>query len=139
MNGMLEVLWIAVSLAIVMAGIQRVLQRPTEMRALKQKQADIKRQLDEAKRSSDKRAIDQAMTELLKVSQQQLKLSMKPMLLTTLIFFTAFVWLSRAYADLQIAIPFTLPFIGSQFGWFWWYLIIVIPATQIFRKVFGVE
>ena len=34
--------------------------------------------------------------------------------------------------------PFPIPFIGRFISWFWWYIIIAIPATMTFRKLMGV-
>lgn len=35
--------------------------------------------------------------------------------------------------------PVPIPYVGYYLNWFWWYLIIVIPANLVFRKALGVE
>ncbi len=34
--------------------------------------------------------------------------------------------------------PLSIPFIGSELSWFWWYLIIIFPGSMIFRKLLDV-
>jgi uncharacterized membrane protein (DUF106 family) len=34
--------------------------------------------------------------------------------------------------------PVSIPFIGSEFNWFWWYLIIILPSSMIFRKLLDI-
>ncbi|GEM_PF-1345624 len=35
--------------------------------------------------------------------------------------------------------PVAIPFIGSYLSWFWWYFLIVIATSFLFRKLLGVE
>lgn len=35
--------------------------------------------------------------------------------------------------------PFAFPFLGANLNWFWWYIIITLPSTMLFRKALGVE
>lgn len=37
-----------------------------------------------------------------------------------------------------IETPFSLPFIGKTLGWLAWYILLSMPFTQFFRKLFGV-
>lgn len=36
-------------------------------------------------------------------------------------------------------VPFRMPFLGNYLTWFWFYIIITIPTSLIFRKVLGVH
>jgi uncharacterized membrane protein (DUF106 family) len=39
-----------------------------------------------------------------------------------------------------IRLPFTVPLLGWNYlNWLWWYIIITLPATWLFRKALGVE
>jgi len=40
---------------------------------------------------------------------------------------------------IMVHTPFSVPFIGSELNWFWWYIVITVPATMLFRRLLGVE
>jgi uncharacterized membrane protein (DUF106 family) len=139
MNGILEVLAITLILSLLIALVYKFLQKNEKIKDLKQKQLEIKKRIEKAKKDCDKEAADKAMMELLKINQELLKINMKPMFLTTIIFLAVLAWIGNTYANLIIPLPFTIPFFGSQLNWFWWYVVIIIPCIQIFKKFFGVE
>ena len=134
-----EVLVISVALSIIMAILYRVLTNPEQIRNAKKEAEFYKEKMNKAQKSGDKAQTEKFMNEMLKAQKKQLGQNMKPMFASLIIFFIAFGWLGATYADLLVNLPFPIPFIGSELNWFWWYLIIVIPSTQICRKLLGVE
>jgi len=47
---------------------------------------------------------------------------------------------NAARFELLIArVPVPIPFIGYYLSWFWWYILITIPCTMLFRKLLGVD
>lgn len=38
----------------------------------------------------------------------------------------------------MVELPISLPFVGKTLGWLAWYILLSMPFTQFFRKMFGV-
>jgi uncharacterized membrane protein (DUF106 family) len=43
------------------------------------------------------------------------------------------------FSHIAIVLPFSLPLLGSELGWIWWYLIVTIPTMIIIRKLYGIK
>jgi uncharacterized membrane protein (DUF106 family) len=104
--------------------------------------------MNKAKASGDKAEMEKFMSEMLKAQQKQMKQTMKPMIASVVLFFIFIGFLRETYSDVILNLPFTLPLASYSFpfiilrdsiGWFWWYILITIPATMLFRKLLGVE
>ena len=143
-----EVLLWSLLLSLILAILYRVLTKPAEIRRLKDELKEHRVRMKEVQKSGDKAATDKALSEMMALNQKQLKGNMKPMLASMIIFFVAVGFLRDAYSNFLIQLPFTLPLFSYSWpfiilrdtiGWFWWYILITIPATFAFRKLLGVE
>lgn len=139
MSMMLEMLLVSVGLALLLAVLYRLLTKPEEMKKIKREMEFFKDKANKAQKAGDLEEMKKQTNEMMKASQKQMKQTMKPMFASMVIFFVVLGWLTTAYAELAISTPFVIPFIGNSLNWFWWYLIIVIPANLVFRKALGVE
>ena len=134
-----EVLLISIGLSFVLAVLYRILTKPAEMRRIKEDMKFLKEKVSSAQRAGNTEEAKRYSSDMMKASSQQFKASMKPMFASMIIFFFCLGWINTTYAEMLVTLPFALPFLGLQLNWFWWYLIITMPATMIFRKGLGVE
>ena len=139
MSAVLEILAFTFGVTLLYSIISRLLVKPGDVRALKKEIEQHKESMNQAKKENSTEKTNQAMSEMLKANQKLLRKNMKPLLASLVIFFIALSWLAGAYAGSVIILPFSLPFFGQDIGWFWWYLVITIPFTTLFRKLLGVE
>ncbi|MBM3304229.1 MAG: DUF106 domain-containing protein [Candidatus Aenigmarchaeota archaeon] len=139
MEPFIELLIWSVLLAFATAVLYRLLTKPAEMRRLKQDMNDLKDRANKATKSGDTKEATRLTTEMLKSNQAVFRMNMKPMMASMLLFIFVLGALAARFADMSIAAPFTIPFIGDSFNWFWWYFIVVIAGNFIFRKLLGVE
>jgi uncharacterized membrane protein (DUF106 family) len=139
MAAVIEILLWTLGLSFLLAVIYRLLTKPEEMRRIKANMKEIQNRVKKAQKSGDMDQVNALTSEMLKGSQQQFTQNMKPMLVSMLIFFVFIGWIGAQYGEVVVALPFTMPFLGSSVGWFWWYIIITLPATFFFRKMLGVE
>jgi len=128
---------LAIAFAISLA--YRLLVNPEEVRAVREKIQHYRKEADRARKAGDEKKAERFLNEMLKESQKQFTLSFKPMMISALIFFLAIPWISSSWKELVIYLPLPLPFVGNQLNWFGWYILLIIPAMQIFRKLLGVE
>ena len=139
MTPMLELLLISIGLSLLLAVLYRFLTDPEEIRKAKREMEFYREKSKKAQKAGDMEEVKKLTNDMMKASQKQMSQTMKPMFASMVIFFVVLGWLATAYAELAIPAPFAIPFIGNSLNWFWWYLIIVIPANLVFRKALGVE
>lgn len=137
--GYQEVLIISLILSLIMVLLTKFLTNQDEIRKAKREMKFYQDKIKKAQKSEDKEAVSKLSKDMLKASSKQMKQSMKPMFVSLIIFVIALGWLTGEYGELLINLPITLPVLGNQLNWFWWYLIIVLPTSFIFRKILGVE
>jgi uncharacterized membrane protein (DUF106 family) len=123
-----------VILSLVIAILYKILTNQTEADNIKEEMKYFKDKIDEAKKNGDTSKMNQHTTDMLKVSSKQFKITMKPMIASMFVFLIVLGWFGGVFANLVIPTPFA----GYELNWFWWYLVITIPATMIFRKLMGV-
>jgi uncharacterized membrane protein (DUF106 family) len=139
MNGVIEILAYTLGLSVVMAIIYRFLTNPEEMRKIKADMKDLNDRIKKAQKSNNTKEVSELTNELLKGSSRQFQSSMKPMMVSTIIFFVFLYVFLAQFEELMVMLPFSLPFLGSQLSAFYWYIVIILPASFLFRKLFGVE
>lgn len=146
-----EILLWSLVLSFVLALLYRVLTKPEEIRQLKEDLKDHRVKMKETQKGGDKEEINKALSEMMKMNQKQLKSNMKPMLASLILFLVVLNWMGAAFVDVVISLPFPIvlptwelagiPFvaIAMNIDWFWWYIIVTLPFTFVFRKLLGVE
>lgn len=137
--GYQEILIITIFLGLVMVILTKILTNQDEIKRIKREMKFFQEKIKKAQGSGDKDAVSKLSNDMLKASGKQMKQSMRPMIVSLLVFGLAFWWLSITYGELAIALPITIPFFGSELNWFWWYFIIILPINFLFRKMVGVE
>ncbi len=139
MNGVIEVLIYTLGMSVVMAVIYRLLTNPEDMRKLKAEMKELNDRIKKAQKSNNTEEVSRLTSELLKGSSKQFHYSMKPMMVSTIIFFVFLYVVLAQFEELVVMLPFSLPFLGSQISAFYWYIIIILPSSFLFRKLLGVE
>lgn len=137
--GYQEILIISILLSLLMAILTKILTNQDEIKRAKREMQFYQDKVKKAQASGDKDTVAKLSNDMLKASGKQLKQSMKPMFISLIIFAIAFWWLGTTYAEIVILIPFPIPFIGAEFNWFWWYLVVVLPTGFLFRKIMDVQ
>lgn len=134
-----DVLIFSLLLSFALAVIYRLLTKPAEIRRIKEDMKFLREKVNKAQRAGNTDEVKKFSSDMMKASQEQFKASMKPMMASMILFFFFLGWLNTAYIDMLVTLPFAVPFLGLQINWFWWYIIITLPSTMLFRKALGVE
>ncbi len=77
---------------------------------------------------------EKSRNELAKLQQeimQETMAGMKQLFITMPIFLLAFGGMWTNYGETLITLPFNVPFLGTESGWYWWYLITYFSMTII--------
>jgi len=117
--------------------LYRFLIDQNKMKELKDEQKELQKKSKELQKTNPEES-QKVMGEVLKLSNKQMSMSLKPMIPTMIIAFAFLPWMRIVFTSPVVLLPFNLPFFGPDFGWMMWYLIISIPLSQLFRKFMGV-
>ncbi len=139
MYPMLELMLWSIGLSGTTVLISKFLANQKEIRKIRSEMKFFKEKMDQAKKSGDLAKAEQFMNDMLKASNKQLKHTMKPLMVSMLVFITAFQFLGAQYADLVVMLPIALPFLGAELNWFWWYFITILPTSMLLRRFLDVQ
>ena len=88
---------LSVGLSLFITIVYRVLTNPDEVRKMKDDMKFYKEKMNDAKKSGDKAKMNEYANEMLKASQGQFKMSMKPMMVTMLVFMVLLGWINTNF------------------------------------------
>ena len=136
-----EILIVSSLVAFITALLYRLLINQGDIRRLKEEMKFYQDKIKNAQKSGDTGAVSKLTSEMLKLSSRQFRMSMKPLMVSGLVFILVIGWIGAQYAEAVIAAPFAIPFlvVDSQMTWFGWYIIIVLATNIMFRKLLGVD
>lgn len=128
----------SVALSLLMTLASRFLANQREIKKARKDMEFYRSKATQAQKSGDVKKINEYTGEMMKASSKQFRLNMKPMMLSFLIVILAASWFAATYGTVKIASPINIPFLGNELNWFWWYVLIVLPFSTIFRKLLDV-
>jgi uncharacterized membrane protein (DUF106 family) len=138
MQSMLSLTAISVVVTFLITLVYRFLGDPKKMKELKDRAKEISAKVKEVQKTSP----DEAKTltnEMLELTNKQMMASFKPMVATLLVAALTLPWMAAHFVGPIVKLPADVPMLGSSMGWLVWYILISIPASQILRKVVGVD
>jgi uncharacterized membrane protein (DUF106 family) len=133
-----EIFILSLGLSLLMTLASKFLVNQQEMKKAKKDMEFFRDKASKAQKAGDLKKSNEYMSEMMKASSRQFRHNMKPMLFSFVIVILAASWFAVSYADVKILSPLNIPLIGNELTWFWWYIIIVLPFSTIFRKLLDV-
>ncbi|RLJ00536.1 MAG: hypothetical protein DRP03_00400 [Candidatus Aenigmatarchaeota archaeon] len=139
MTQILELTILSIVISFITMLIYRLMTDPKKMKEIKDNLSHYKKLFNKAQKSNDMEKAQKYMGEIMKLNQHILRINMRPMLISMIIVILAITYLGNVYKGITIALPFSLPFLGKEIGWFWWYVIVSFSSTLVIRNILGVE
>ncbi|MFH1228973.1 MAG: EMC3/TMCO1 family protein [Candidatus Aenigmatarchaeota archaeon] len=118
--------------------IYRFLGNQSDMRQLKIDMKEKQSKIKEVQKTNPQEA-NRIMNEVMVLTNKQMKMNMKPMMLTLVVVSLALPYFPNFFPGDVVSLPLSLPYFGDSFGWLMWYFIVSIPFGYGFRKILGVE
>jgi uncharacterized membrane protein (DUF106 family) len=135
----IEEILIASGIIFTITLVYRFLMNQNEMREIKEKQKEKQARIKELQKTNPEEA-KRVMSEMLKLSNKQFRMTMKPMIVSMIIFFVVVLpFLPNLYPGAVVYLPFSLPYFENDFGWLAWYVIVSLPLNTVFRRLLGVN
>lgn len=134
-----EVLIWSFALSLISALFYRFLSDPKEVRRLKKLASEYQKKSNEAQKSGNMEEMKKNMDEMLKIQKTMFGQNTKPMMAGFIVFAIFLYVFATGYKDIAVLSPFSIPYIGSNLGWFWWYFVSIIGLNFLFRKLLAVD
>jgi uncharacterized membrane protein (DUF106 family) len=134
----IEELLFSAAITFIITLIYKFLANQNEMRQLKANVKEKQAKIKELQKTNPQEA-NKMLNEVMALSSKQMRMNMKPMLLTLVVVGITLPWLGQAFPGTVVKLPFTLPYFEDDFGWLAWYIIVSIPFGIYFRKLLKVE
>jgi uncharacterized membrane protein (DUF106 family) len=135
---MLSLAVVSIAVTFVITLIYRFLSDPKKLKELKDRTKEISARTKEVQKSDPEEA-KKLTDEMLQITNKQMMASMKPMLATLLVAAFTLPWMATTFTGQIVLLPADVPVFGADLGWLMWYILISIPASQILRKLMGVD
>lgn len=117
--------------------VNRLLVKKSFIEEIRTKMEQLKEKITQAQKEGNKEELQKFMGELMQTNNQYMKHNFKTLIVSLIVLSLLLPWLSYRYSAVIINIPFSLPFLGSQISWVYWYVLASFAVGWGARKVFG--
>ncbi len=134
-----------IAILIISAGItglllvlSKLLVNKNMVKEIRAKMEETRENLTKAQKEGNKENVQKFLDELMKTNNQYMKQTFKTMIISLIVVSIFLPWLGYKYQGLTVAVlPFSLPFIGSQLPWLYWYFLVSLMVGWTARKLVG--
>ncbi len=129
-NGMM-IAAVSAGIAVLSSFVRMAVLDRDQMREMKDKIKKQQKEVKEAAKSGHAKKAQKAQEEMMKLTLENMKHSMKPLIYTFIPFILIFGWLRGEFGD--VGTVSTL--FGFSLDWFWWYLVTAMLTSLILNKI----
>jgi uncharacterized membrane protein (DUF106 family) len=135
---LLSIIAFSALIALITTFLYKILTKQEDLKKLKEKTKALQ---NEIKQEKDQNKLMGLQREMLALSAEQMKHSLKPMLITSVPILFVFAGLRSLYSKVGDIIPFgtDLPIVHTGAGWFLSYIIFTLIFSAVFRKLLKVN
>lgn len=97
---------------------------------------DIRESLTQAQKDGNKEEVSKFLAEMMKMNSQYMKQTFKALIISMIVLALFLPWLTHTYGGSVVAaLPFSLPLIGSNLTWIYWYILVSVSIGWVVRKL----
>lgn len=131
----ISLLIVSILLTIIVVLINKFSVDKKVMREMKDKMSGIRESLTKAQKEGNTEQANKFLASMMEANNKYMRYSFKAMVISLIVLSLFLPWLRYKYSALVTALPFTLPFIGSQIGWVGWYILASFAIGWVIRKI----
>ncbi len=118
--------------------INKLMINKKKMKEIKDSMASVRENLTRAQKEGNAEETKKYFNEYMKSNSQYMKQTFKTLMVSMAIVILFLPLLSVKYKDVVVAVlPFSLPFIGSELSWIWWYILVSFTVGWVIKKIVG--
>ncbi len=134
---MLSIIIFSIILSVVTIALNRVLMKKEVMKEMKAKMKELQNTMKTAQKEGNKELVSTSMKEMMTINGKYMKENMRVMIVSLVIGLVFLLYMSTKYANVNIALPFSIPILGSSINWIYWYIITSLAISMVIKKVTG--
>jgi len=131
----ISLLIVSILLSVVVVIINKFSMDKKVVKGMKDKMSGIRENLTRAQKEGKTEEANKYLASMMEANNEYMKYSFKTMIISIVVLSLFLPWMSHKYSALVTALPFSLPFIGSQIGWVGWYILASFAIGWVIRKV----
>lgn len=135
----MEVLFLTLTVVVVNLIVNLVQKRFIDkdlVKSLKEEMKKIQKQMKDVKQDTKK--VNELLNRSLELQGKLMNHTMKPMMISFVVFIPAIYFVREFFSTVVLILPFTIPFVGSELGWFGIFILVGLVSNLIFRKIFDI-
>lgn len=114
------------------------------VRGIKQRMEEIRENLTKAQKEGSQEEANKFLAEMMKTNNEYMKHTFKALIVSIVVLALFLPWLRYTYdvtyKGVPVAkLPASVPFIGSNLSWFYWYVLVSFAVGWLIRKGMGVD
>ncbi len=130
---------ISVLMSSVTTVFYRIFVDQSSMKEVRKNMETYREAANKFQKENDTAKMNENVSKMMELNKKYFSLSMKPLLVSLIIFAVVFPWMGKEFIGVTVNLPFSVPFVGNNVGWFGWYFLLAIPSSVIMRKLLDVQ
>lgn len=132
----ISLLIVSVILTLVVIILNRLTVKRNVVKDIKKRMEDIRESLTQAQKAGNKEEVSKFLAEMMKMNSQYMKQTFKALIISMIVLALFLPWLTHTYGGSVVAaLPFSLPLIGSNLTWIYWYILVSFSIGWVVRKL----
>jgi uncharacterized membrane protein (DUF106 family) len=120
--------------------LTRLLVNKKVVTEIKDKMEEIREQLTVAQKAGDTEQANKHLTDMMNINKDYMRQTFKALVVSLIVVSVLLPFLKSNYEGMTaIKLPFSVPFLGSQITWIYWYILISFAVGWSLRKVLEVD
>ena len=132
----LSLLLVSTLLTIIVILINRIFVNKDLLKNIKNRMDEIRENLTKAQKDGRSEDASKLLSDMMKSNNEYMKHTLKALIISLVVIALFFPWIQYKFQGMNVAtLPFSLPLIGSQLNWVWWYILISLAMGWVIKKL----
>jgi uncharacterized membrane protein (DUF106 family) len=120
--------------------VTRLLMNKKVVDEIKNRMEEIREQLTAAQKAGDTELANKHLADMMKTNSEYMRQTFKALIVSIVVVSIFLPFLKSGYEGMSaIKLPFSLPFLGSQITWIYWYILVSFAMGWVLRKILEVD
>jgi len=120
--------------------VTRLLMNKKVVDEIKNRMEEIREQLTAAQKAGDTELANKHLADMMKTNSEYMRQTFKALIVSIVVISIFLPFLKGGYEGMgAIKLPFSLPFLGSQMTWIYWYILVSFAMGWVLRKILEVD
>jgi len=136
----LSLLLVSSGLTAIVVVLTRLLVNKKVACEIKDKMETIREQLTAAQKAGNTEEANKCMADMMKTNSEYMRHTFKALIVSLIVLGISLPFLKQGYEGMAtVNMPFSVPLLGSNFTWVYWYILVSLAVGYLLRKLLEVD